>query len=164
MKGIKTLWVRVSLLLLIFVFALNVWGQEEKTFSFVVVSDLHIGEKNGAEKFKFFLKQIEAIKPPPDFIVITGDIHAEPFAKVYNEIKPKYRFYVAFGNHEKKGDRDLLTQLLNLPTSSQDFYAFVHKGVKFIFLCTASNFGDHVGHFESEGIRGSTNKNGSRMS
>lgn len=132
-----------------------VWAEKDESFSFVVVSDLHIGERNGDEKFKLFLGKVEELNPQPDFIVITGDIHTEAFARLHSEVKPKYLFYVAFGNHESRKDRKILTNLLSLPTLSRDFYSFVHKGVKFIFLCTASSFGDHVGHFESEGIRGS---------
>lgn len=35
-----------------------------------------------------------------------------------------------------------------------DFYSFVYEHVKCIILCDAVDTGDHIVHFESEGIKG----------
>ncbi len=122
--------------------------------SFVVVSDLHLAEKEGVKNFTVFIKQIDELNPKPDFVVVTGDIHAKEFEKVFNELKPTIPFHVVFGNHEKRGDRKILAKMFPQDFVDNDFYSFVYKHIKCIVICDAIDMGDHVGHFESEGIKG----------
>jgi len=139
-------------------FILIIFARAEEV-SFVVVSDLHIAEKEGVKHFTAFVKQLDELKPKPDFVVITGDIHAKEFEKVFNELKPTIPFHIAFGNHEKREDRKILAKMFPEDFKEKDFYSFVYKQVKCIVLCDASDTGDHVGHFESEGIKGQEQQN-----
>lgn len=127
--------------------------------SFVVVSDLHIAEKDGVKNFTAFVKQLDELNPKPDFVVVTGDIHAKEFEKVFNELKPPIPFHVVFGNHEKREDRKILTKMFPQDFTEKDFYSFNYKHVKCIVLCDAVDTGDHIGHFESEGIKGQEQEN-----
>lgn len=127
--------------------------------SFVVVSDLHIAEKEGIRNFTAFVKQLDELKPKPAFVVVTGDIHAKEFEKVFNELKPTIPFHVVFGNHEKREDRKILMKMFQPDFTEKDFYSFVYKHVKGIVLCDAVDTGDHIGHFESEGIKGQEQQN-----
>jgi len=122
--------------------------------SFVVVSDLHMAERDGIQHFSAFVKQINELNPKPDFVVITGDIHVKEFQKVFNELKPTIPFHIVFGNHEKREDRKIIAEMFPEDFKNTDFYSFCFKQVKCIVLCDASDSGDHIGHFESEGIRG----------
>lgn len=125
-------------------------------FTFVVVSDLHVSEKNGPEYLKAFIHQIEALPDKPDFVFVTGDIHVEPFKKVLEETKPAFPFHLALGNHETRPARDALAKLFPADFNDNDFYSFSHKNSRFIVLCDAAANGDHVGHFDSEAIKGSS--------
>ncbi len=136
---------------LLFVISINVLCDE---FSFLVISDLHIAEKDGVKNFTVFIDQIKELKPKPDFVIVTGDIHAKSFQKIYQELKPEIPFHVVFGNHERREDRNTLKQMFPDDFKEKDFYSFVHKNVKCIVLCDAVDTGDHIGHFESEGIKG----------
>lgn len=146
--------VGLSKIFFLLMFYLCEYTLAENEFRFIIVSDLHVSEKDGGEKFRTFLQKVDELQLTPDFIIVTGDIHAKPFRKILEEYPSKYRFFVAFGNHERREDRESLRELLSLPTKDRDFYSFTHKSVRFLFLCDASDFGDHIGHFESEGIRG----------
>jgi Icc-related predicted phosphoesterase len=125
-------------------------------FNFVVVSDLHTSEKNGPEYLKAFIKQVNTLPDKPDFVLVTGDIHVEPFKKVLEETKPAIPFHLALGNHETRPSRDALAKLFPADFKENDFYSFAHKNSFFIALCDAAANGDHVGHFDSEAIKGSS--------
>jgi len=144
----------ICFIFVVIIFVVNGNGEESVDFSFVVVSDLHIAEKNGIEQFKAFVEQVEAIEPKPELIVVTGDIHAKDFEKLFHELKPGIPFHVVFGNHEDRSDRKLLANMFPQDITGNDFYSFTYKNAKFIILCTAADNGDHIGHFESEGIKG----------
>lgn len=147
-------WLKVNFLLsLTIFFILTIFATAEEV-SFVVVSDLHIAEKEGAKHFTAFVKQLYELNPKPDFVVVTGDIHAKEFEKVFNELKPTIPFHIVFGNHEKREDRRTLAKMFPEDFKDMDFYSFTSKRVKCIILCDASDTGDHIGHFESEGIKG----------
>lgn len=138
----------------IFVFVVNVNGDEAIDFSFVVVSDLHAVGETDVERFKAFVKQLEELKPRPELVVITGDIFAKNFEKAFRELNPDIPFHVIFGNIEKRNDRKILANLFPNDFAENDFYSFTYKNAKFIMLCTAPDNGDHIGHFESGGIKG----------
>jgi predicted phosphodiesterase len=123
-------------------------------FTFAVVSDIHTSQNDGPGYFKAFVKQIDALPDKPEFVLVTGDIHVAPFKKVFEEIKPDVPFHVVSGNHENKEARDMLAKMFPADLKDKDFYSFPYKNSFFIGLCTAAATGDHVGHFESEFIRG----------
>ncbi|MGC8737148.1 MAG: metallophosphoesterase family protein [Candidatus Hydrogenedens sp.] len=145
---------KVNLLLTLTIFFIIVTFARAEEVSFVVVSDLHMAEKDGTKHFTTFVKQLDELRPKPDFVVVTGDIHAKEFEKVFNELKPTIPFHVIFGNHEKREDRKILAKMFPEDFTDKDFYSFSYKQVKCIALCDASDTGDHIGHFESEGIKG----------
>jgi len=140
------------LLILLAGTAINIIAEE--VCSFVGVSDLHVSEKDGAKNFSAFVQQVQEMDPKPDFVVITGDIHTRAFQNLYDKLKPEIPFHVVFGNHERREDRESLKQLFPEDFKENDFYSFVYKNVKCIVLCDAGDNGDHIGHFESEGIKG----------
>lgn len=123
-------------------------------FTFAVVSDLHMAENDGPGYFRAFVQQLDTLPDKPEFVLVTGDIHVSPFQKVFEEIKPSSPFHVVAGNHETRNDRDVLAKMFPNDFQNSDFYSFAHKNSFFIGLCDASTCGDHVGHFESEHIKG----------
>jgi predicted phosphodiesterase len=123
-------------------------------FTFAVVSDLHMSEHDGPGYFKAFVRQIDALPEKPDFVLVTGDIHVDAFAKAFGEIQPAIPFHVIAGNHENRDARDKLAKMFPNDFNDKDFYSFTHKNSCFIGLCDATTTGDHVGHFESEFIKG----------
>jgi Icc-related predicted phosphoesterase len=125
-------------------------------FTFVVVSDLHTSEKTGPEYLRAFIKQIETLSDKPDFVLVTGDIHVEPFKKVLEATRPAIPFHVALGNHETRPFRDMLAKMFPADFKDTDFYSYTHKNSSFIVLSDAAANGDHVGHFDSEAIKGSS--------
>lgn len=127
---------------------------DDQTWSFVVVADPHLrenrkGEPTGVEKFKKVMERIDAINPRPDFMLILGDIHVEMLEPLLPQIK--IAVHPVAGNHEQPEHRKTLRKMFPKDFQNKDFYAFEHKGCLFIAMCTAVA-GDHVGHFESEGI------------
>jgi len=153
MKQIKRILFGLTIVV---IFIISAQAEE---VSFVVVSDLHMAEREGAKNFSAFVKQLDELTPRPDFVVVTGDIHAKEFEKHFNELKPTIPFHVVFGNHEKREDRHLLVKMFPQDFTDKDFYSFNYKHVKGIVLCDASDTGDHIGHFESEGIKGQEQQN-----
>lgn len=132
-----------------------------KTWSFVVVADPHLREDdpyvipNGAEgltaleKFRRVLQRSEQLQPPPQFMMLLGDLHVDKFEKVIPEIP--LPFHVVIGNHEKLTDRQKLRELFKDDFQERDFYSFEQNDTLFICLCDSVP-GDHVGHFESQNI------------
>ena len=147
--------------LFVVAFSLQAAGQDSAKnppqtplFTFAVVSDLHMSEHGGPGYFKAFVRQIDAMPDKPDFVLVTGDIHVDAFEKVFRDIKPAIPFHVIAGNHEKRDARDKLAKMFPNDFKDKDFYSFTHKNSCFIGLCDATTTGDHVGHFESEFIKG----------
>jgi 3',5'-cyclic AMP phosphodiesterase CpdA len=126
----------------------------DSAFTFVVVSDLHLTEYDGPARFKAFVKQIDGLAEKPKFVLVTGDIHVTPFKKMFAEIKPTIPFHVIAGNHETRNDRDELAKMFPNDFNDKDYYDFTYNDSLFIGICDAAANGDHVGHFESEGIKG----------
>jgi Icc-related predicted phosphoesterase len=131
---------------------------ETPLFIFAVNSDPHVsdnrtGEPTGKEKFKILLSQVQKRSPKPDFLLINGDIHVKPFTEALAESKAGIPIHLVPGNHEQRQDRDALQAMFPADFKGNDFYSFIHKGSLFIGLCDVGN-GDHIGHFNSEAIKG----------
>ena len=127
---------------------------QTQPFNFVVLADPHLredrpGEPTGVAKFLEVLAQIKALPRQPDFILMLGDTHPEKLAPLLPQIG--LPVHVVAGNHETIAHRQQLRALFPQDFGDRDFYAFTHKGCRFIGLCTAL-VGDHVGHFESQDI------------
>ena len=140
------------------------------TFSFAVVADPHCAEKPRWEARKYdnrcgthvdrFLKCVSAMEllerdDRPDFILVVGDIHLWELRKHVDRVTVPLR--VIAGNHEsgtrKQEIREFFPQDFQVNGKPSDYYSFVHKGCRFIGVCTSGRGGDHVGHLTSEDIR-----------
>lgn len=127
---------------------------QPQAFTFAIIADPHlredrVGEPTGEKKFLEVLAQIKALPRQPDFILMLGDTHPEKLAPLLPEIG--LPVHVVIGNHETLAHRQQLRDLFPEDFAGRDFYAFTHKGARFIGLCTAL-VGDHVGHFESQDL------------
>ena len=139
-------------------------------FYFAVVADPHCAEKPRYDVHKYdkrcgthverFLRCVSAMEAlgaddRPDFILIVGDIHLWELRKHLDKIT--FPLHVIAGNHEsgkrKQEIRDLFPQDFQVNGKPADYYSFVHKGCRFIGVCTSGRGGDHVGHLCSEDIR-----------
>lgn len=137
----------------------------EGAFSFAVLTDPHLAEKasweveaNGTHADRFLrcfeaMARLEGVERP-DFALVCGDLHPQELRACLDRVPVP--LHVVAGNHEGAAERKLLRELF--PADFQrdgkpaDYYAFTHKGVRFIALCDAGAGGDHVGHLCSEGI------------
>ena len=135
-------------------------------FKFGIIADPHCSEPtkpglsqygNGIKKFSACFNEINKLSPEeqPDFVLILGDIHLWKLHQILPEITVP--LHVIAGNHER--DSKSRTEMRNLfpddfikNGKESDYYAFVHKGVRFIGVCNAG-MGDHVGHLNSEIIK-----------
>ena len=121
--------------------------QPAKGFSFVQISDSHIGfSKEGINTdvtttLKKAIASINALPQQPDFIVHTGDLthlaEAEEFdtlSELLKEAKTQQLFFVP-GEHDVTGDNGKLYRERFARTSKgSGWYSFDHQGVHFLGL------------------------------
>jgi len=116
------------------------------SFSFVQISDSHIGFNKEANKdvtgtLKEAITRINALPEAPDFILHTGDLthlaEAEEFDtldQLLKGLKTSQIFYVP-GEHDVIGDNGKrYRERFGTGTKGQGWYSFDHKGVHFIGL------------------------------
>jgi 3',5'-cyclic-AMP phosphodiesterase len=117
------------------------------TFSFVQISDSHIGfNKAGinadvTETFKLAIDRINALPHQPDFILHTGDLthlaSAEEFDtldQLLKSVKAPKVFYVP-GEHDVTGDEGrLYRERFGKNSKGHGWYSFDHHGVHFVGL------------------------------
>ncbi len=136
----------------------------QEPYNFAVIADPHCAEGpkagmetygNGVEKFLRCFERMNELpkEEQPDFALIAGDIHPEALAPHLDKIT--LPLHVVAGNHEGSAEtRGLLRAMFPEDFGSgdtvRDYYAFTHKGTRFIALCDAGAGGDHIGHFSSE--------------
>jgi 3',5'-cyclic AMP phosphodiesterase CpdA len=133
-------------------------------FSFAVISDPHLAEKASAETAAYgthverFLRCFAEIGKltgveKPDFALVCGDVHPEELEKCLGQVP--LPLHVVAGNHETKERRAQMRALFpadfQVDGKPADYYAFTHKGVRFIAVCDVGG-GDHIGHLCSEYI------------
>ncbi len=127
-----------------------------KNFRFVQISDIHIGspysyhyQPSWVENFEQALKQIEAIHPKPEFILLTGDMTRDgnthffelKYAKEWLERLP-YTIYAIPGNHDVGNRPDTtkesrLTEVSHkhfLSVFEKDYFSFQHQDIQFVSL------------------------------
>lgn len=145
-------------------------GGDRVAFSFAVVADPHCAEKprwesreydrrcgTHVERFLACVSAMEALEAGdrPDFILVVGDIHLWELRKHMDSVA--IPLHVIAGNHEsgvrKQEIREFFPQDFQVAGTPSDYYSFVHKGCRFIGVCTSGRGGDHVGHLCSEDIR-----------
>lgn len=132
-------------------------------FTFAIVADAHCSEGTdvtgftGMDRFMRCLQSVDRQPPEwqPDFMILLGDFHAWAFVNGLPETG--YPLHAIAGNHEFKERKEQLRELFpddfQVDGQSSDYYAFVHKGVRFIGVCNSGAGGDHVGHLCSQDIR-----------
>ncbi len=133
----------------------RVFGQpaaaEKPTFSFVQISDSHLGfardpNKDVAGTLKQTIARINALPQPPAFVLHTGDLThlAKPeefdaVAELLKEIKGAQVLYVP-GEHDFDGDgnKEYLKRY-GKGTNGTGWYSFDYQGVHFIGLVNVAN-------------------------
>jgi 3',5'-cyclic AMP phosphodiesterase CpdA len=123
----------------------------EHTFSFVQISDSHLGfardpNKDVAGTLKQTIARINALPERPAFVLHTGDLThlAKPeefdaVAELLKEVKTDNVFYVP-GEHDFDGDgnKEYLKRY-GKDTSGTGWYSFDHRGVHFIGLVNVAD-------------------------
>jgi len=139
-------------------------------FTFAVVADPHCAEKARFDLYPYdpscgthvdrLLRCVAEMDrltgvDRPDFILVVGDIHPQELAKHMGAVRFPLRLIA--GNHEtgklKEQLRGLCPEDFQVDGKPSDYYSFVHKGCRFIGVCTSGRGGDHVGYLCSEDIR-----------
>ena len=136
-------------------------GQGGEDFTFAVIADPHCAEGpkaeyegcgNGVDKLLRCFEKMIALpaEERPDFALIAGDIHPEALEPHLSKITVPV--HVVAGTHEGSAEtrgklRALFPADFGTGDSLRDYYAFDHKGVRFIGICDAGAGGDHIGHF-----------------
>ena len=117
------------------------------TFSFVQISDSHIGfNKEGintdvSATLKEAIARINALPDRPDFVLHTGDLthlagadEFDTLDQLLKSVKTQQIFYVP-GEHDVTGDNGkLYLERFGKDTTGQGWQSFDHKGVHFIGL------------------------------
>lgn len=109
----------------------------------------HLG--GGASRLRRCFEAIEAGRNRPELCLLLGDIGLGDAMDVLR-VAPCPIYPVA-GNYEHGEQRETLRRAYPALFRASDYYAFTHRGVRFIGLCTAGIANDHVGQLASEGIR-----------
>ena len=127
-------------------------GQQEKAdFSFVQISDSHIGfakppNTDVVSTLKRTVAKINALSDRPDLLIHTGDLThlAKPaefdtVTEVLKEAKAGQTFYVP-GEHDVfTDDAKLYLQRYGKGTKGLGWHSYTHKGVHFIGLVNVAN-------------------------
>jgi Icc protein len=116
------------------------------TFSFVQISDSHIGFNKDANKdvagtLKEAIARINALPERPDFILHTGDLthlaedeEFDTLDQLLKSVKTQQIFYVP-GEHDVLGDNGKkYLERFGKNTKGRGWYSFDHNGVHFIGL------------------------------
>ena len=128
----------------------------EGNFTFVQISDTHVGFKGEANKdaaatLQEVVKKINALPTPPAFVIHTGDLtHGQKagafdtVAELLKEVKTGSVFYIP-GEHDVfvDGGKEFLGRYAN---GGPGWRSFDHKGVHFVGLVNVLKYkGEHLG-------------------
>lgn len=125
-------------------------------YSFMSLSDVHIGYENASENFERAL--LIAQKENLDFVTVCGDISAnnEQNVKEFGDFKRKYSatlpIFAVSGNH----DTDFVdTELWKENVANELYYSFEHKNDIFLFVGVSTNIdsGTNTSFFTEEEIK-----------
>ena len=138
----------------------RVFGQEPVrsgagSFSFVQISDSHIGfakeaNKNVIGTLQATVDKINALKQRPDLLIHTGDLthlstpkEFDTVAEVLKSAKVAHIVYVP-GEHDIIGDSKYLERF-GKGTMGEGWYSFEHRGLHFIGLVNVASQGTDKG-------------------
>ena len=124
-------------------------NEEIKPFTFVHISDSHIGASNSELHLKQVISDARSIYPEVDFIINSGDITdwgTEEEWRIYDEIISSTAIPVfnAMGNHDSRWSDNGTNYFTKL--YGDTYYSFDHKGYHFIIL-NSSVLQEQYGHF-----------------
>ena len=120
-------------------------GEAPSPFSFVQLSDTHVGHPLGTNAFERAVETVNALDPLPDFVLFTGDLthdsddateHAsrmKRFKEIASRLRVKKRFHVP-GEHDAALDGGTLFR----EHFGETHYAFDHRGVHFVGIDNVS--------------------------
>jgi 3',5'-cyclic-AMP phosphodiesterase len=128
------------------------WASRDATFSFVQISDSHIGFSKApnpdvAATLKAALERIDAHPVRPDFIIHTGDLthlskpgEFDTVAQLMRGSRTQQVFYVP-GEHDVIGDNgaEFFRRFGNKMATPGGWYSFDHHGVHFVALINVLN-------------------------
>jgi 3',5'-cyclic-AMP phosphodiesterase len=143
------------------VFSSRVFGQQPANrdatgFSFVQISDSHIGFNKGSYKdvaatLRETVAKINALPQRPEFLIHTGDLthlstpkEFDAVAEILKEAKVGNIFYVP-GEHDVIGDEQQYLKRFGKDTKGEGWYSFDHKGVHFVGLVNVASQGTDKG-------------------
>ncbi len=134
----------------------QVHGKSEGEFSFIQISDSHIGFNRDANKdvtstFQEAVAKINAAPAAPSFLIHTGDItqlsKPEEFdtaVQVLQDARTKQVFYVP-GEHDVMGEGKQYLERFGRPGPGRGWYSFDYKGVHFIALANVWDLEGNLG-------------------
>jgi 3',5'-cyclic AMP phosphodiesterase CpdA len=115
-------------------------------FSFVQISDSHIGFNNPANPdvtgtLQATVDKINSLPKTPDFVIHTGDLthlskpaEFDTMDQVLKAARPQQFFYVPGEHDTSVDDGKLYLERYGKGTKGQGWYSFDHKGVHFVGL------------------------------
>ena len=111
--------------------------RDRQSFSFIQISDTHIGAPHADSNLISFVGQINQVKHQPDFIINTGDVTdwgQENEWKLYDDIikKSGVEFYNLPGNHDTRWSDNGKRYFKSL--YGQPYRSFTYKSIHFILL------------------------------
>ena len=118
-------------------------------WQFIQMTDTHIGDQAGNEKFKEVIPAFNALQPQPDFIINTGDLTetgTEAQFSLYTTLIHQINIpvYSVMGNHEVRWTDICKERFVNY--LGKRYYSFDHNGLHFAVLDGTIPL-QHHGHF-----------------
>jgi len=115
------------------------------TFKFVIISDLHLSDKQASEKLLAVIDEINNLEPQPKFVLILGDLIAEPtqFKRLMSNLKIPY--YFVLGNNDYKYAKEYEKEGYSL------YYTFEFSSCLFIGLWDCLPAGENDSKLNHEG-------------
>lgn len=139
-------------------------GQAGSSFSFVQISDSHIGFNKAANQdvtgtLKLAIDKINGLSAKPDLLLHTGDItqsskasEFETAQQVIRSVKAGETFYVPGEHDTATDDGALYRERFGKGTVGNGWYSFQHKGVHFVGLNNVLQI-DAMGKLGTEQLR-----------
>lgn len=142
---IQKKWMFFILLLLFFIFPIDSFCQ----FSFVQITDTHIGSDQSLDNLKTVIEDIKLIYPKPSFVIHTGDITELGFMEEFAQYKQAIdttgiKFYHVMGNHDVRWANN---GFKNYTSVFGDAWQSFDFGDFHFILLNSSMLLEHYGHF-----------------
>ena len=129
----------------LFAFLLGVFPHVQASvaadFTFAQITDIHLSSSATQADLRATLKALRNLSPPPDFVLVTGDISEMARAEELRLCKSLldssgFNVYVLLGNHDVRWSSYTHQELAELFPGVPHF-AFVHENIQFIGINTA---------------------------